>query len=400
VSNSDPHRIPPRLAPLSPPPLTLLVIAVFMTVGCGVSELPRPAVAVPGTAGSPESPTPSGTGGSGAGGNPGGGSATGGSAATGGSGSSSPMASGGAQGAGGNRGSSGGAAGDTTDAGGPSNGSGSGGATGTPAGPPPSGITITINGTVVPKEKAIVLLHIGHSNMAGRAMGPANLMPYFYGTDPHLWRYQKGGQWTMATEPLAGDGGTPGYPQGAGPGMALLRTALAAAPDAYVISIGKGASLDFSASCFSFRKGGIFYDQVMVPALELKGKVTFAGLFAMFGYDGRSNPKAQSPGFINCLKGLAEDFRSDLGEPDMPFIQSDYERGATGIWSPTCCGAPQVIAQMAMVPAMIPRSVLIPTDGIPMQDNHHFNMLGHQQWAERVFTALMTNHLMPWAAAK
>jgi hypothetical protein len=120
----------------------------------------------------------------------------------------------------------------------------------------------------------------------------------------------------------------------------------------------------------------------------------------MFGYDGRSNPKAQSPGFINCLKGLAEDFRGDLGLPELPFVQSDYERGATGTWSPSCCGAPQVIAQLAQVPTMIPNAVLIPTDGIPMQDNHHYNMAGHQLWAERAFAALTMNHLVPWAAPK
>jgi hypothetical protein len=256
---------------------------------------------------------------------------------------------------------------------------------------------VNIGGHVVPREKAIVVLHIGHSNMAGRSFNPPELKPYFYDTDPHLWRYQKGGVWTPAKEPLSGDGGSPGHPQGAGPGMALLRSALAAAPDAYIISIGRGASLDFSASCFSFRKGSIFYDFVMAPAKELKGKVTFAGLVAMFGYDARTDPMAKSPGFIECLKGLAADFRSDLGEPDLPFIENDYERGASGSWSPKCCGAPQVIAQLAQVPTAIPRALLIPNDGIPMEDDHHFNLTGHKLWAERVFQALSASALIPWA---
>jgi hypothetical protein len=235
--------------------------------------------------------------------------------------------------------------------------------------------------------------------MAGRALGPPELKGDFYDTDPHLWQYQKGGVWKPAKEPLCPDGGTPGHPQGAGPGMALLHRALKAAPDAYVVSIGRGSSLDFGASCFTFRKGGLFYDSIMGPALELKGKVTFAGLFTMLGYDGRTDPMAKNDGFINCLAGLAADFRGDLGEPNLPFIAGDYERGATGTWSPNCCGAPQVIAQLALVPMRVPHSFLIPTDGIPMQDDHHYNFLGHEMWADRAFMGMAANGLLPWATS-
>jgi hypothetical protein len=265
---------------------------------------------------------------------------------------------------------------------------------------PSEGVGVMINGTKVPREKVIVLIHIGHSDMAGRAQGPADLKPAFFDTYPQLWQYQKGGVWNPAKEPLCGDGGTPGHPQGAGPGMALLHRALVASPEAYVVSIGKGASLDFAATCFSFRKGGLYYDSVMGPALELKGRVTFGGVFTMLGYDARTNPKAQNGGYIACLESLAADFRAELGEPNLPFVVGDYERGATGTWSPSCCGAPQVIAQLAQVPARIPRSFLIPTDGLPMQDDHHFNLTGHQMWADRAFMGMASKGLLPWATAK
>jgi hypothetical protein len=265
--------------------------------------------------------------------------------------------------------------------------------------PPVSGPGVVIAGKMIPREKVIVLLHLGHSDMAGRAQGPAELKPFFYDTDPHLWQYKKGGVWNPAKEPLCPDGGTPGHPQGAGPGMALLRRALMAAPDAYIVSIGYGSSLDFEAGCFSYRKGGLFHDQIIAPALELKGKVTFGGLFTMLGYDGRTDPRAKNGGYIACLAGLAQDFRTELGEPDLPFIPGDYERGATGTWAPGCCGAPQVIAQLAMVPMRVPRSFLIPTDGLPMQDDHHFNLKGHQLWAERAFDGMAAAGLVPWATA-
>ena len=257
-----------------------------------------------------------------------------------------------------------------------------------------------INGTMVPKDKIIVILQIGHSNMAGRALGPATEMAYFYDTDPHLWHYEKGGVWKLAKEAIYADGGTPGWPQGAGPGMALLHKALSLAPDAYIVSIGRAESLDLGASCFNHRKGGIFYDILMDAAKELKGKVTFAGLFTMLGYDGRSVPKAQNGGYLECMKGLAADVRADLEEPDLPFVPGDYERGASGGFSPTCCGAPQLIAQLAQVPGAVPHSFLIPTDGIVMQDNHHYNMVGHKMWAERAFAGLAEGGMIPWATKK
>src|SRR6185436_15818018 len=265
--------------------------------------------------------------------------------------------------------------------------------------PVTGGPGVMIDGTMVPREKVIVLLHLGHSDMAGRAQGPAELKPDFYDTDPHLWQYQRGGVWKPAKEPLCGDGGTPGHPQGAGPGMALLRRALRAAPDAYIVSIGKGSSLDNMAGCFTFRKGGAFYDALVGPALELKGKVTFGGLFTMLGYDGRTDPRAKNGGYLDCLAGLAQDFRAALGEPDLPFVPGDYEAGATGTWSPKCCGAPQIIAQLAQVPMRVPHSFLIPTDGLPMQDDHHFNLVGHQMWADRAFVGLAGQGLVPWATA-
>ena len=266
-----------------------------------------------------------------------------------------------------------------------------------PTAPPPV-VTVSINGTKVPRNKAVVFLHVGHSNMAGRAFDPPEMKPYFYASHPHLWRYERGGIWTPAVEPLSGDGGTPGNPNGAGPGMAILRTALAAMPDAYFISIGRGAGLDYGTTCFSFRKGGLFHDQVMDAAQELKGLVIFGGLFVMLSFDARSDPKTQDPGFLDCLHGLADDFRTALDEPDLPFVETDYERGAIGGWSPDCCGAPQVIAQLARVPTAIPRSVLVSTEGIPMQDNHHFNLEGHKLWAERAFAALAKGGMLFWLA--
>src|SRR3954469_1833738 len=104
---------------------------------------------------------------------------------------------------------------------------------------PDPGAGVSIEGTFVPRDRVVVFLHLGHSNMAGRATGPAALKPFFYDTDPHLWAYARGAMWRPAKEPTAGDMGTG---NAAGPGMAILRTALAAAPDRFFVSIGHGQS--------------------------------------------------------------------------------------------------------------------------------------------------------------
>jgi hypothetical protein len=59
---------------------------------------------------------------------------------------------------------------------------------------PLSGVTINIGGMAVPKEKVIVFVHVGHSNMAGRATDPATLHDFNYTTAPHLLVLCEGGR--------------------------------------------------------------------------------------------------------------------------------------------------------------------------------------------------------------
>jgi hypothetical protein len=269
-------------------------------------------------------------------------------------------------------------------------------------------MTVSINGTVVPKEKVIVFLHIGHSNMAGRVTTPADLRPFNFETHPRLWAYAKGGVWKPAKEPLSGDSmngncggvGCAGQPAGAGPGMSILRTALAAAPDAHVVSIGRGQSGLTAGYCRSFRKGGLLYDYVMGPAMELKGKVTFGGIWTMFGQS-EINDTANLTRFGDCMVAVANDMRTDLGEPDLPFVVGDWEEEARGSLTVNSSTGRAVIPQMRMLPMRIPRCVLIATDGLPMNplDGQHYDLTGYKMWAERGFALLKMNGLAPWMSA-
>ena len=64
-----------------------------------------------------------------------------------------------------------------------------------PSPPGASGPGVTINGRFFPKDKVIVFLHLGHSNMAGRTNTPPSMRPLNFETHPRLWAYAKGGAW-------------------------------------------------------------------------------------------------------------------------------------------------------------------------------------------------------------
>jgi hypothetical protein len=259
-----------------------------------------------------------------------------------------------------------------------------------PATPAPD--QVVINGMPRPREKVIVFLHIGHSNMAGRTDTPASLRPFYFETHPRLWSFKQG--WKPAVEPLSGDYLTRGR---AGPGMAILRTALSmAAPDALMVSIGHGQDGSRAGKCASYRRGGLFYDLVMGPAKQLRGKVTFGGIISMLVLMDVFGDRLMLPRAHECHEGLAREMRADLGDPNIPFLMSDWEMGATGRFDPTLPDAVVAREQLRIAQRNIPRSAIIPTDMLPMSDNHHFDLTGYKIWAERTFDLIKQGGWGPW----
>jgi hypothetical protein len=252
---------------------------------------------------------------------------------------------------------------------------------------------VMIGGTLVPRDKVVVFLHIGHSNMAGRASSPAALRPFNYDTDPKLWSYAGGGLWNPAHEPLSGDFMTRDR---AGPGMSILRTALTQAPDHFMVSIGHGHSGQAGGYCRSYRKGGLLYDVVMARALELRGKVTFGAIFTMLGLSEVDDMPSVTH-FGECMRAVAADMRADLGEPDLPFIMGDYEAEVKTEVGPTSPTALIIIPQLRALPMQIPRAALIPTAMLPIIANdHHYDLTGYKLWAERAFGILKARGWVRW----
>jgi len=44
----------------------------------------------------------------------------------------------------------------------------------------------------------------------------------------------------------------------------------------------------------------------------------------------------------------------------------------------------------------VSNSVLVPTNGTGMQDDHHFNYLGHKLWTGRVVQLMKDKGWFPW----
>lgn len=266
------------------------------------------------------------------------------------------------------------------------------GTTGTAGSAPTSATTLAIGGTTVAKADAIAFIHFGHSNMAGRATGPTAARPYFFTeTDPHAWMYHAGKPLELAKEPYtAGDEMSGMF---GGPGTALLKQAAAMAPGKYFVSLGFGQS---SAYCSQFLPGSLYYDSVMKAPLAIKDRVTFAAIVILLGITERHGTAKDISGFSTCINTLVTAIRTAVGRPDLPVLLNDYEAEATGSLAPTTDFAKSVIPEIRKVPSVVSNSALVPTDGLGMQDDHHFNFDGHKVYTQRVLQIMKEKGWFPW----
>jgi hypothetical protein len=380
--------------------------ALTATFGCGLQPHP---VATPESSGSGgESSSGSGGQNSGSGGqnNGSGGqnNSSGGSGGQSSSGSGGQSNGSGGQSSSGSGGQSDGSGGQSSSgSGGQSNGSGgrvgtggqsssSGGSSGSGGSGAGAGPGVMIDGTFVPKDKAVVFIHFGHSNMRGQATKPSSLMSYFYTPEKGLWSYNDKG-FTQAKEPTAPEGNM----NFAGPGMAILHSARAAVgsgSDVQFISIGFGRG---SVTTVDYASTDAFYKTFMKWAGALKGNVTFGAIVVMLGVtDGEHLPSNLVPAFPTRMADIVKSIRNDLAEPNLPVMFCDYEQMATGTLAPTGSVGKVMQPLVRMLPGMVSKLVLVPTDGLEMQDDHHFDMQGHKDWANRLVMLMQSNGWFPW----
>lgn len=267
---------------------------------------------------------------------------------------------------------------------------------------------VVLGGTTVPKDKMVVYLLIGHSNMAGQDLAHSD-----GAVDPHAWNWPVATkQWVQAKEtPNAGRAaGLSGHGEG-GPGMPFMK-AMAAAYPGYYIGVINNASL--SATCKGentgnngsgldpadnrYYKGTYLYQQMLDAAKAVQPDVTLGGILCMLGtVDATRTSQAVCEAFSDDISQLIKDLRTDLGMPNLPFLMGAYEAGATGDFAVTKPWPGIIDAQIKLIPSKLARSAVVDSKGITMLDDHHYVANGNGQplWAQRAVALIQANSWFP-----
>jgi hypothetical protein len=265
---------------------------------------------------------------------------------------------------------------------------------------------LVLGGTNVPKEKIVVYLLIGHSNMAGADYARSDAVPH-----ARAWTYPIATkQWIQAKEPVSQKyAGLSGNGSG-GPGMPFLKQMVAAYPDYYFGVITNASN---SATCRGENTGSngsnldpsnnryydstYLYHQIITAAKAVQNDVTFGGVMCMLGaVEATRTNDVVCKAFSDDIANLAKFIRRDLGLPNLPFIMGDYEAGATGEFSPSLPLPAIISAQTKLIPSKLAHSVVIDSKGIEMMDNHHYTAIkGQGEWARRAIVAIQANQYFP-----
>lgn len=266
---------------------------------------------------------------------------------------------------------------------------------------------LNLGGTEVPREKVVVYLMIGHSNMAGQDFRNSDGVAHARG-----WNYQwaSAKTWVPAKEtPGAMRNGLSGRGSG-GPSMPFLKLMADAHPEHW---FGVVSNASLSATCRGentgnnssgmdpednrYWKGARLYNEILNAAKEIQASVTLGGIVCMLGsVEATRTPESVCRTFSADLAQLARDFRADLGLPQLPFIMGEYEAGSTGSFSPALPLPAIIAAEIKALPAKLPFSATIDSRGIAMFDDHHYSAkVGQPEFAKRTVAAIHANNWFP-----
>lgn len=267
---------------------------------------------------------------------------------------------------------------------------------------------LMLGGTNVPKDKIVVYLMFGHSNMAGEDLTHSDGT-----TDPHAWHYKVDTKtWVLASEPPSGGraAGLSGHGAG-GPGMPFVKGMVAANPG-YYIGVINTASL--SATCKGvntgsnssgldpsdnrYFKGTFLYQQLVDAAKAVQGDVTLGGILCMLGsVEATRTNDTVCHAFSGDLTQLVTDLRTDIGDQSLPFIMGGYENGASGSFALTKPLPAIIDSQIKILPTKLRLSAVVDSKGIQMLDDHHYVATANGQpvWAQRAITIIQTNKWFP-----
>ena len=107
-------------------------------------------------------------------------------------------------------------------------------------------------------------------------------------------------------------------------------------------------------------------------------------------------PSSDHTTFARRMAEIIQDIRQDLDDPTLPVLNSDYEVEAGNMWATTQPLGMNLRAQVAVLPNWVSNLVLIPTNGTPMVDNHHFDLTGQRMWVERGIRLMQERKWFRW----
>lgn len=242
-----------------------------------------------------------------------------------------------------------------------------------------SALSIELGGKEISREKFIVFILIGHSNMIGRNNDCDTV------THPRAWNFKIDNDqdtWVPARGPLFYDGegqkGNITY-VGCGPGMPLLKRLVKEFP-AYHFGVIEYAWS--GARVEQFQRWGNIYRKLVPHLNDIKPDVTFGGILAMLGRMERDKPE----GFAEEVREMVEDLRDVVDSPTLPYFQQrerPYDRAAK-----------RIRKEQERVAFIVSHSAIVKTSG-PDHHTGHYSGEGEKRWANEVVDILLKRKWFP-----
>ncbi len=227
------------------------------------------------------------------------------------------------------------------------------------------------DGAVIPKDRFIFYIFLGHSNMDGRARKKD------HPRHPRAWQYDTGAEkWVEASD----DGS---------PKIHFLNKMCEEFPEYHIGAVKRGIS---GASIEGqFRKGKSGYNTLAKASRSAMKTATAGGVLAMVGFCEAGN-RSSAERYLDNVKGMMTEFRQDLVNPELPLLMGKFEEQAR---DRRACKE-IVIEAISKIPEVIPRAVVIDRDG-PYIDGHHYTAEGHRIWAHEGVRLIKEHRLFPFA---
>ena len=218
------------------------------------------------------------------------------------------------------------------------------------------------------KDKLHVYLLIGQSNMAGRAPFTEEEA----GVIDRCYLLNDKNEWEPAKNPLNK------YStirkgldmQKMNPGYYFSRKMLENNKD---ISLGLVVNARGGTAIEQWVKGTKYYDEAVKRAKEVQKTGTIKGIL---WHQGEAN-NAAPDGYLQKLEALIADLRSDLGNPDLPFVAGQINDG------------PQINEQIAELPGKVKNTSFVSSEGLKAMDRWHFDANSMKTLGERYAEAML-----------